>query len=189
MCVYVRTHRWSLTQSCLTLCNPMDCSPPDFSVHGISQARILEWVPFSSPADLPDPGIECRLSPPSPALTGRFLTSVPPGKPCRLPGSESDCVSHSVVCDSLPPPRLYPARLLCLWDSSGKNTGVGRHALLQGILPNQGLNPGLPCSRQTSWVVLNNFITLILSSQSYGFSSSHVWIWELDYKESWTPKN
>ena len=28
-----------------------------------------------------------------------------------------------------------------------------------------------------------------LSSQSYGFSSSHVWIWELDYKESWAPKN
>ena len=37
------------TQSCLTLCNPMDCSPPGFSVLGILQARILEWVaiPFS----------------------------------------------------------------------------------------------------------------------------------------------
>ena len=36
-------------QSCLTLCNPMDCSPPGSSVHGILQARILEWVamPFS----------------------------------------------------------------------------------------------------------------------------------------------
>ena len=31
-------------QSCLTLCNPMDCSPPGSSVHGILQARILEWV-------------------------------------------------------------------------------------------------------------------------------------------------
>ena len=31
-------------QSCLTLCNPMDCSPPGSSVHGISQARLLEWV-------------------------------------------------------------------------------------------------------------------------------------------------
>ena len=29
---------------CLTLCHPMDCSPPDFSVHGILWARILEWV-------------------------------------------------------------------------------------------------------------------------------------------------
>ena len=34
-------------QSCPTLCNPMDCSPPGSSVHGILQARILEWVPIS----------------------------------------------------------------------------------------------------------------------------------------------
>ena len=34
-------------QSCLTLCNTMDCSPPGSSVHGISQARILEWVAVS----------------------------------------------------------------------------------------------------------------------------------------------
>ena len=37
-----------VAQSCLTLCNPMDCSPPDSSVHGILQARILEWVAKSS---------------------------------------------------------------------------------------------------------------------------------------------
>ena len=36
-----------LLESCLTLCNPMDCSPPGSSVHGISQARILEWVTVS----------------------------------------------------------------------------------------------------------------------------------------------
>ena len=35
-------------QSCPTLCDPMDCSPPDSSVHGISQARILEWIFISS---------------------------------------------------------------------------------------------------------------------------------------------
>ena len=33
--------------SCLTLCNPMDCSPPGSSIHGILQARILEWVAIS----------------------------------------------------------------------------------------------------------------------------------------------
>ena len=39
----------SLTESHLTLCDPMDCTPPGFSVHGILQARILGWVaiPFS----------------------------------------------------------------------------------------------------------------------------------------------
>ena len=44
-----------ITQSCLTLCDPMDCSAPGFSVHGIL-ARILE--PFPSPGDLSDPGIK-----------------------------------------------------------------------------------------------------------------------------------
>ena len=36
-----------VTQLCLTLCDPMDCSPPGSSVHGILQARILEWVAIS----------------------------------------------------------------------------------------------------------------------------------------------
>ena len=42
-------------QSCLTLCKPMDCSPPGSSVHGILQARILEWVaiPFSRGSSWP----------------------------------------------------------------------------------------------------------------------------------------
>ena len=37
----------TVAQMCLTLCNPAGCSPPGSSVHGISQARILEWVPIS----------------------------------------------------------------------------------------------------------------------------------------------
>ena len=41
------------------------------------------------------------------------------------------------------PHGLYPARLLCPWDSPGKNTGVGSHSLLQGIFLTQGSNPGL----------------------------------------------
>ena len=43
--INVCVHAKSL-QSCLTLCNSMDCSPPGFPVHGILQARILEWVAF-----------------------------------------------------------------------------------------------------------------------------------------------
>ena len=64
-----------IAQLCLTLCNPRDCSPPDFSVHGIIQARILQWVAFPSPGDLSDPGIEPR----SPALQADSLLSEPPG--------------------------------------------------------------------------------------------------------------
>ena len=52
-------------------------------------------------------------------------------------------LSHSVLYDSLQPPGLQPTRLLCLWDFPGKNTGVGCHFLLQGILPTQGSNPHL----------------------------------------------
>ena len=46
-----------VTQSRLTLCSPMDCSTAGSSVHGILQARMLEWVAIS-PGDLSDPGIE-----------------------------------------------------------------------------------------------------------------------------------
>ena len=58
-----------VAQLCPTLCNPMDCSPPGSSVHGILQARILEWVAVP-PGDLPNPGIE----PWSPALKADSFT-------------------------------------------------------------------------------------------------------------------
>ena len=63
-------------------------------------------------------------------------------------GKKSESVSHSVLSDSLLPQGLQPTRLLCPWDSPGKNTGVGRHSLLQGIFPTQGLNQGLLHCRQ-----------------------------------------
>ena len=49
----------------LTLCDPMDCSLPHSSVHGILHARILEWVAIPPPGDLPNPDIE-PVSPASP---------------------------------------------------------------------------------------------------------------------------
>ena len=53
------------------------------------------------------------------------------------------CQEASVMSDSLRPYGLLPTRLLCPWDSPGKNTGVGRHALLWGIVLMQGPNPSL----------------------------------------------
>ena len=53
--------------------------------------------------------------------------------------------SFLVVSDSLQPYGLQPAGLLCPWDSPGKVTGLGSHALLQGIFPTQGSNPSLLC--------------------------------------------
>ena len=66
---------------------------------------------------------------------------------CSPPGSsvlfQASNVSCSVLSDSSRSHGLQPARLLCPWNSPGKNTGVGCHSLLQGILPTQGSNLGL----------------------------------------------
>ena len=48
---------WMHAQSCPTLCNPVDHSPPS-AVHGIFQARILKWVAIPFSRDFPDPRIE-----------------------------------------------------------------------------------------------------------------------------------
>ena len=61
--------------SCPTPSDPKDCSLPGSSIHGILQARALEWVPLPSPGDLPNPGTEV-----SPGLAGGFCTAEPPGK-------------------------------------------------------------------------------------------------------------
>ena len=65
-----------VTQSCLTPCDPMDCSLPGSSVQEILQARILEWVTISFSGGLLDPGIE----PAFPALADGFFTAEPLGK-------------------------------------------------------------------------------------------------------------
>ena len=52
---------------------------------------------------------------------------------------------HACMLSLLSRVQLFATRLLCPWDSPGKNTGVGCHALLQGIFPTQGLNPHLLC--------------------------------------------
>ena len=63
-------------QLCLTLCDPVDCSPPGFSVHGILQARILEWVAIFSSRGSSWPWDWTHVS----CTAGRFFTTEPPGK-------------------------------------------------------------------------------------------------------------
>ena len=69
MCVLV-------AQSCLTLCNPMDRGAWQATVHGILQARILEWVAIPFSRDLPNPGIERG----PPALQADSSSSEPLGE-------------------------------------------------------------------------------------------------------------
>ena len=66
-----------VTQSHLTLCNPVDSSPPGSSVHRILQARTWKWVAIPPPGYLPNPGIKPR----SPKLQADSLLPEPPGKP------------------------------------------------------------------------------------------------------------
>ena len=63
VCVYAKL--------CLTLCNPMDCSPPGSSVHGIFQAGIKEWVAISSSRGSSQPRDRTH----NPALAGAFFTT------------------------------------------------------------------------------------------------------------------
>ena len=70
-------------QSCLTLCNPMDHSPPGSSVHGISQARILEWVAISFSRESSQPRDQTAYLTSSAFVGGFFTPLVPPGKPYK----------------------------------------------------------------------------------------------------------
>jgi len=71
-----------ITQSCLILWDPMDCSPPGSSVHGILQARLLEWltIPFSRESS------QSKDEPSCPALKVDSLPFEPPEKPTLLSG-------------------------------------------------------------------------------------------------------
>ena len=70
----------SFTQLCLTLCDPMDCSPPGSSIHEFSRQGYWSGLPFLPPGNLPNPGIE-STSLASPALANGFFITVPSGKP------------------------------------------------------------------------------------------------------------
>ena len=75
---YKRKRESEIVQSCPTPRDPMDCSLPGPSVHGIFQSRIREWVAISFFRDLPHPGID----PGSPVLQADSLPSEQPG--CQL---------------------------------------------------------------------------------------------------------
>ena len=94
-------------------------------------------------------------------------------------------LSHSVMSNSLQPHWLlcpWPTRFLCPWGFSRQDTGVGCHALLQGIFSTQGLNPGLPHCR---WIFLPSEPPGELNYLSNCFQIKHLscgsktehWVW------------
>ena len=133
---YIGLWQWvkvKVAQSCLTLCNPMDCT-----VHGILQARILEWVAFPSSRGSSQPRNRTQVS----HLAGRGYMVVYSSKFTLKAGIFIHVnyvkVSHTVASNSLCSHGMEPARLLCPWNSPGKSSGVGCHSLLQGIFLTQG---------------------------------------------------
>ena len=118
-----------VVQSCLTLsatpvmsdsfCNPMDGSPPGSSVHGISQARVLQPVAISSTKGSSWPK----------GLNPRLLCLLHWQSGC-LPLASSAAKSLQ-SCPTVRPHRRQPTRLPHPWDSPGENTGVGCQFLLQ----------------------------------------------------------
>ena len=79
-----------LTQSCPTLCDPMDRSPLGSSVHGTLQARILEWIanPFSRGSSQPRDRTQVSH------VTGGFFTTEPPGKPINILSANKKIDAH-----------------------------------------------------------------------------------------------
>ena len=103
---------------------------------GFSRQEYRSGLPHPPLGDLPNPGIKFR----SPALQA---VSLPPEQPGKPKNTGIGYYVMSAMSNSVKPYGLQPVRLLCLWDSPGKNTGVGYHALLQGIFLTQGSNPRL----------------------------------------------
>ena len=81
-CMKVKSES-EVAQSCLTLRDPMDCSPPGSSVHGVFQARVLEWSAISTSRGSSPPNDRTCISSVS-CITGRFFTAKLPQKPCHM---------------------------------------------------------------------------------------------------------
>ena len=101
-----------VTQCCPILCNLMDCSLPGFSVHGIYQSRLLEWVDNSISSRSSRPRDRTQVS----LIVGRWFTLWATREALK-----------------------YFFEPLFFWPG-GNNTGVGCHSLLQEIFPIQELN-------------------------------------------------
>ena len=87
--IYVAAVLCIVTQSCPTLCDPMNCSPPGSSVPVILQGRILEWAAMPSFRGSSQPRDQTQVS----HISGGLFTSEPPGKP-KNPGVSSLSLPH-----------------------------------------------------------------------------------------------
>ena len=126
---------------CPTLCDPMDCSLPRSSVHGIFQARVLKWVAISFTSITPQfyktpiRWVQLRVSQdPSQGISWvRLLAHSGCQKNLTSCGFRAFCCSVAQLCLTLQRNGLQPTTLLRPWDSQSKSTGVGCHCLLRAM--------------------------------------------------------
>ena len=119
---------------------------------GLTGATGLTGGIVGTRSPLPSPS---GLSPPAAGVAevSSQDKSAPPSAPPTLNPPVRACSVASGVSDSLWPHGLQPTRLLCPWDSLGKNTGVGSHSLLQGIFPTQGSSLRLLHLLHCRWIL------------------------------------
>ena len=171
----------SVAQSCLTFCSPMDCSTPGFPV--------IHCLP-----ELAQTHIHWRVMPSNHHILCHPLLLLPSIFPCiKVFSNESalhiwwpkywsfsfsispsnECCVLCLVAQSCQTPcnpmDCSPPGSSIHGDSPGKNTGMGCHALLQGIFPTQGLNPGLPHYKQILYHLSHQGSLRILEWVAYPF--------------------
>ena len=130
--------RAKLLQLCPSFCNPVDSSPPGFSVHGILLPRILKWVAMpSSRGSSPRRDGTCT-SLRSPALPGRFFTTSAPGRPKRK--LQFSSVSQSWLFAT----SWNVARQASLSMEFSRQEYWSGLPLPSGDLPDPGIEPGSP---------------------------------------------
>ena len=142
-----------LLQLCPTLCDPMDCSPPGTSVHGILQARTLGWAAVPSSSDLPNPGIK-PVSLTSPALAGRLFT---------ISGT------HNAAKDLLKPQQGTDSILDQPYNgiyTANEKTRVNMHVLKRKTLKHHYEKKGM--NR------VNNFVLTGLKKKQYLYTLNHI---------------
>ena len=112
---YLHAHTCEVTQSCPTLCDPMGCSLQGSSVHGIFQARVLEWVAISFSRGSSQLRDRSRVS----RIAGRHFTVWATREPLKAAAAAKSLQSCPTLCDPIdgsppgsPVPRILQARTL-----------------------------------------------------------------------------
>ena len=158
-------------QLCLTLCNPMDYSPPGSSMEFLSQ-KYWRGLPFPMPGDLPDPGIESG----PPALVGRFFTTEPPKKPQYSSLNTNSINAEWIQCI------LIDWVFYCFGGREGEHPKPSTCLEILGKACFLFKNCGISSTTPNSWKVTNLSVPAL--SNNLVILLNFIWV-SLFYQEIW----